>query len=179
VDHSYDYEAPEVMLVKEPAQLRALSDDLRAKIIAMLRERARSTQELSVELGLPKGTVGHHLKVLERARLIRVVRTRKVRAVTEKYYGRAARLFLYEAEAAPETVPGLGAAGLRQAADELAEAPGGASFAVLRPRLTPADARRLGRRLDKLVEDFRAADTPEGDPFVFANAFWSKKVPDA
>ena len=42
---------------------------------------------------MPKGTVGHHLKVLEKAGLIRVVRTRQVRALTEKYYGRVARLF--------------------------------------------------------------------------------------
>ena len=36
------------------------------------------------------------MKVLEAAGMIRVVRTRRVRAVTEKYYGRTARLFLYE-----------------------------------------------------------------------------------
>ena len=42
---------------------------------------------------MPKGTVGHHLKVLETAGLVRVVRTRQVRALTEKYYGRVARLF--------------------------------------------------------------------------------------
>ena len=45
-------------------------------------------------LDTPKGTVGHHLKVLEKAGLVRVVRTRKVRALTEKYYGRVARLFV-------------------------------------------------------------------------------------
>ena len=161
------------MLVKEPEQLRAVADDLRAKIIALLRWRARSTQDLAQELGLPKGTVGHHLKVLERARLIRVVRTRKVRAVTEKFYGRTARLFLYEAEAAPETVPGLCASMLRQAADEVAQAAGGVTFGHVRSRLTKADARRLGKRLDKLIDDFRAAETADGVLHSFATAYWS------
>src|SRR5919204_4535447 len=89
-----DYEAEDVLVVDKPDQLRALADDLRATMIALLRDRARSTQELAEELELPKGTVGHHLKVLERAGLIHVVRTRQVRALTEKYYGRVAWLFI-------------------------------------------------------------------------------------
>ncbi|MCL1598733.1 MAG: ArsR family transcriptional regulator, partial [Actinomycetia bacterium] len=37
------------------------------------------------------GTGGYHTKVLEDAGLVRVVRTKKVRAMTEKYYGRVGR----------------------------------------------------------------------------------------
>ena len=86
------------MLVAEPAQLRAMADPFRVQLVQLLRDRARSTQEISEELEVPKGTVGHHLKVLEAADLIRVVRTRRVRAVTEKFYGRTARLFLFQTE---------------------------------------------------------------------------------
>src|SRR5206468_3958555 len=57
-----DYEAPDVLVVSERAQLRAIADDVRTTIVALLRERARSTQQLAHELGMPKGTVGHHLK---------------------------------------------------------------------------------------------------------------------
>ncbi|MHB8470547.1 MAG: ArsR/SmtB family transcription factor, partial [Gaiellaceae bacterium] len=83
-----DYEADDVLVVSATEQLRALGDDLRSRIVVLLRERATSTTELAEKLGLPKGTVGHHVKVLEKAGLVRVVRTRQVRAVTEKYYGR-------------------------------------------------------------------------------------------
>ena len=48
----------------------------------LLREQARSITELADELDVPTGTVGHHVKVLEDAGLVRVVRTRRVRAVT-------------------------------------------------------------------------------------------------
>src|SRR5512132_1318831 len=96
MDHFADYDAEDVMIVREPEQLRAVADDLRAKLIALLRRRAWSTQQLAEELNLPKGTVGHHLKVLEKAGLIKVVRTRKVRAPTEKHHGRAARLVAAE-----------------------------------------------------------------------------------
>src|SRR6185436_3543414 len=138
-------------LVAEPAQLRAMADPFRTQLIQLLRDRARSTQEISEELQVPKGTVGHHLKVLESAGLIRVVGTRKVRAMTEKFYGRTARLFFFEAESAPETVPGLGAAMLRNAADEVSQATSGANFAHLRSRLNKADARHVLVRVVVLV----------------------------
>ena len=75
-----DYEADDVLVVREPEQLRALGDDLRSRIVVLLRERALSTTELAERLELPKSTVGHHVKVLEKAGLVRVVRTRQVRA---------------------------------------------------------------------------------------------------
>jgi DNA-binding transcriptional ArsR family regulator len=91
-----DYDAPDVLYVRRADQLKALGDELRGRIVVMLRDRAQSVSELAAKLKLPKGTVAHHVKVLEGAGLLKVVRTRRVRAVTETYYGRTARLFLYE-----------------------------------------------------------------------------------
>jgi len=174
-----DYDADEVLVVDRPDQLRALADNLRATLVALLRERARSTQELADELRLPKGTVGHHLKVLERAGLIHVVRTRKVRALTEKFYGRVAWLFLIRSEEAPETSGLLAAAALRRAADELEAAPPGtgrASFGVLRVRLSPVAARRIERRLEKLTEAVLAAQTEDGESYVVTAALFRRGI---
>jgi DNA-binding transcriptional ArsR family regulator len=173
-----DYDADDVLVVSEAEQLRALGDDLRSRIVALLRERARSTQELSKELCLPKGTVGYHLKVLERAGLIHVVRTRRVRAVTERYYGRVAHLFLFKSEDQADT-RAMGTLALRRAAEQVERAPAGANFALVRARLTPADARRLERRLDRLVHDFRSSDTMDGEPTGLATAFWTAEEADA
>ena len=93
IDRSPDYELDDVLVVEDPKQLRALGDFTRGRIIGLLGQRAASTTELAAALDMPKGTVGHHLKVLEKAGLVRVVRTRQVRALTEKFYGRVARLF--------------------------------------------------------------------------------------
>ncbi len=41
--------------------------------------------------------MGHHLRVLEEACLVRVVRTRRVRAMTEKYYGNTYRRVTFTA----------------------------------------------------------------------------------
>jgi len=173
-----DYDAPDTLLVTEREQLRAIAGDLRTRIIALIRDRARSIQELSHELELPKGTVGHHVKVLESAGLIHVVRTRQVRAITEKFYGRTARLFLFEIED-PEDARALGAAALRQASYELELASDRASWGFVRSRLTSADAKRFERRLKRLIDDFRAAESPEGAAHALVSGFWPAEPSDA
>jgi len=175
---SPDYEADEVLVVSDREQMRALADDVRTRIVSVLRERARSTQELSVEFGIPKGTVGHHLKVLEHAGLIRVVRTRKVRAIVEKFYGRTARLFIFKTED-PADARAVGAAALRQAASEMERAPDAAGFGLVRARLADKDAKRLERRLHRLLDDFRAAETPDGVMSALAVGIWASEKRDA
>jgi DNA-binding transcriptional ArsR family regulator len=169
-----DYEAPDVLVVSERAQLRAIADDVRTTIVALLRERARSTQQLAHELGMPKGTVGHHLKVLEKAGLIRVVRTRQVRAVTEKFYGRTARLFLFDTED-PADARALGGAMMRRAAVELERSPDTVRFGHPKARLAEKDVRRLERRLKRLTQDFLAADGPGGMPYALAVALYEQR----
>jgi DNA-binding transcriptional ArsR family regulator len=176
IDHYPDYELDDVMVVEDPKQLRALADDLRARIVTLLRERAASTTELATALETPKGTVGHHLKVLEGAGLIRVVRTRKVRALTEKYYGRVAWLFVMKGdEAMPEDLRGgaLSALMLRHAADELVAAHDEKETAsMVNVRLTERDRRRFEQRLDRLLADYQRARDPAGEPHVLTFALF-------
>jgi DNA-binding transcriptional ArsR family regulator len=176
IDRFPDYELDDILVVEDPTQLRALADDLRAKIIRLLKERAASTTELARALGLPKGTVGHHVKVLESAGLVRVVRTRKVRALTEKFYGRVARLFVLKSdEALPEKLQGtnLAAMMLRQAADEVEASPDVKdASALLHVRLAPSDVTRFQRRLNRLVADFHKTDAVEGEMHALAFALY-------
>lgn len=85
-----DYAANEYVYADTPDQLKALGNGIRMTILDLLNERAASVTELAVALDKPKGTIGYHVKVLEEAGFIRVIRTRKVRAMTEKFYGRVA-----------------------------------------------------------------------------------------
>jgi len=173
-----DYEAEDVLVVREPEQFRALGDDLRTEIVVLLRDHAASTTELAEKLGLPKGTVAHHLKVLEKAGLVRIVRTRKVRAVTENYFGRTARLFVFKSstDADGEDVRNVAAASLRRAAEELLPIgdDGRTTFAVVRMRLTDADAKRFTRRLERLIDDVRAADTKKGREYGLAASLYDR-----
>jgi DNA-binding transcriptional ArsR family regulator len=88
-----DYDLAEQVVVTAPKQLRALADPLRGTIMDLLHERAATVAELAAAVGRPKSTVAHHVNVLVDAGLLRVVRTRRVRAIDERYYGRTARTF--------------------------------------------------------------------------------------
>ena len=177
MDHSIqlpvpDYEASDVLVVRELPPQRALAHELRAKIVGLLRERALSTSQLADKLDLPKGSVGHHVKVLEDAGLIRVVRTRRVRAVTEKFYGRTARLFVVKGE--EELGAPLAQVLLRQAADEIGLVwdDERATQALVHVRLSDADARRFVQRLNRLVDDFRARAQRAGAMYGLVTAFY-------
>jgi predicted ArsR family transcriptional regulator len=170
-----DYDAPETMIVSDPAQLKAMADHFRVQLVQLMRDKARSTQELSEELSVPKGTVGHHLKVLEAAGLIRVVRTRKVRAMTEKFYGRTARLFLYQTDD-PDSHRTIGSTTMHQAASEVEQAATATGFGLVRARLSKKDLRRLERRSQKLLDDFRAADAPGETSWSMTLGLWSTEA---
>lgn len=88
-----DYELANQVVVTTPKQLRALADSLRATIMDLLQERAATVAELAAAVKRPKSTVAHHVNVLVDAGILRVVRTRRVRAIDERYYGRTARVF--------------------------------------------------------------------------------------
>ncbi|MQA81001.1 MAG: helix-turn-helix domain-containing protein [Streptosporangiales bacterium] len=88
-----DYDLDDTLELTRPEQVRAISDDLRTTILGLLHERAATVTELAAAVRRPKSTVAHHVNVLADAGLLRVVRTRRVRAIEERYYGRAARMF--------------------------------------------------------------------------------------
>jgi DNA-binding transcriptional ArsR family regulator len=92
-DESPDYALDDMLELTAAEQVKAVGDPLRTTILNLLHERAASVSELAAAVGRPKSTVAHHVKVLTEAGLLRVVRTRRVRALEERYYGRTARMF--------------------------------------------------------------------------------------
>ena len=86
-----DYDLEDMVVVTAPGQLRALADPLRGIILELLLERAATVTEMARAVGRPKSTVAYHVNLLVDEGLLRVVRTRRVRAIEERYYGRVAR----------------------------------------------------------------------------------------
>jgi DNA-binding transcriptional ArsR family regulator len=99
--HALDYELDDFVVVESKTQMKAIADDTRMDILNLLLEKAATVSQLADALGKPKGTVGYHAKVLEDAGLITMVRTAKVRAMTEKYYGRTGRTIQFAANPDP------------------------------------------------------------------------------
>jgi DNA-binding transcriptional ArsR family regulator len=114
-----DYELADRTEVSTPGELRAMGDSLRITILDLLLERAATVGEMASAVGRPRGTVAHHVKVLIDAGMLRVVRTRRVRAIDERFYGRTARTFYVGAIREPPKRGSLsGVNGLTRAAAE-------------------------------------------------------------
>jgi DNA-binding transcriptional ArsR family regulator len=118
-----DYDLDEMVVVTAPEQLRALADPLRATLLELLLERAATVTEMAQAVDRPKSTVAYHVNLLVDAGLLRVVRTRRVRAIEERYYGRVARTLYIGVLTRPEDKQVVAAInGLAQAVAESAAA---------------------------------------------------------
>jgi DNA-binding transcriptional ArsR family regulator len=164
-----DYELTDRMALTGPDQVKAIGHPLRTTILQLLHERAATVTELAQAVERPKSTVAHHVEVLTRNGLTRVVRTRRVRAVEERFYGRTARLFHIAAEATPVASGNPGDFNdFEVAARESAPAfDQGQLWGFIRhARITDAQASRFWARMADLVEEFdrlpRAGTTTYG-----------------
>jgi DNA-binding transcriptional ArsR family regulator len=166
-----DYELVERMEVTAPAQLRAMAEPLRGTILDLLLERAATVAELAAAVGRPKSTVAHHVKVLVDAGMLRVVRSRKVRAVEERYYGRTARMFHVGVVNRPGEDPTtVHANALSVAAAESVPAheADDLTSSLRHARITPEQAAEFWLRVDALFREF--AQLPRAGHTVFGFA---------
>jgi DNA-binding transcriptional ArsR family regulator len=97
-----DYELADRIALTRPSQVKAIGHPLRTTILSLLHERAATVTELAAAVERPKSTVAHHVNVLTETGLVQVVRTRRVRAIEERFYGRTARMFYVGVERSPD-----------------------------------------------------------------------------
>lgn len=142
-------------------RLKALANDTRARILTILEDGPASAKQLSDLLEMSHGKVGHHVKVLRESGLIEIVEERKVRALTERFYGltydrltftddAGDRLRFILSQAAREALP---------TSDQPFDPPG----ALLTVRLTEEKAGEFHTRLLDLVMEFEAAADREAE----------------
>jgi DNA-binding transcriptional ArsR family regulator len=171
------------LTISRPDQLQALGDPTRWRILGRLIDGPASIQELARALGMAKGTIGHHVRTLDAAGLIRLAETHRIRGVTEKRYARVAKQFRL-----PETQreqlqaggvdPNLLVLPLRQALSEARPMVGGddpSVSVVVRARMSAARARRFGRLIEALAAEFSEGAPERGETFGFVGAVY---VPD-
>ena len=168
------------LLISSPDQLQALGEPTRWRILGRLLDGPASIQELARALKVAKGTIGHHVRVLDAAGLIRLAETNRVRGVTEKRYARVAKQFrLPEGEAALASGhPDLGTMPLRQAIAEArqpTDADDPSMSLVVRARMPVSRARRFARLLNDLVQEFADGAPGKGETFGLVAGLY---VPD-
>ena len=160
-----DYELPDAVELTTPAQLRAIADPLRSSILDLVLERAATVAELAAAVGRPKSTVAHHVGVLVDAGMLRVVRTRRVRAIDERT-GRTITIGVARRpgdETTPVCVNALSVA----AAESVPAHEDDTLYSTLRHvRIPRENASEFWRRVEGLVREFtalpRSGDTVYG-----------------
>jgi DNA-binding transcriptional ArsR family regulator len=88
-----DYDLDDLRIVTTTPELRAMFHPLRGTLLDLVLERAATVNELAATVGRPPSSVAYHVNVLVDAGLFKVVRTRRRRAIDERFYGRTARVF--------------------------------------------------------------------------------------
>ncbi|MEH0844182.1 helix-turn-helix domain-containing protein [Micromonospora sp. CPCC 205711] len=164
-----DYDLPDTVEVATPQQLRAIADPLRATILDLVLERAATVAELAAAVGRPKSTVAHHVSVLVQAQMLRVVRTRRVRAIDERFYGRTGRTIHVGVVRRPgDTTTPVCINGLSVAAAESVPAhEADRLYTTIRHARIPAEAAaQFWQRVEALIREFtelpRSGDTVYG-----------------
>jgi DNA-binding transcriptional ArsR family regulator len=163
-----DYDLDDMLVVTEPEQLRALADRLRATLLELLLERAATVTELAEAVDRPKSTIAYHVNLLVDAGLLRVVRTRRVRAIEERYYGRVARTLYIGVLSRPEDKQVVAAInGIAEAAAESAAAHAADDLrcTLVHARIPREEVRRFWAEVQEVARQF--AQIPRGGDQVY------------
>jgi DNA-binding transcriptional ArsR family regulator len=177
-DQLLDYELPDEISADTPARLKALGDPLRQLLLDLVLERAMSVTELAERVRRPKGSVAHHVDLLVEVGLLQVVRTRKVRAVEERFYGRTARTIHFPSHAHDGDLPFFSDA--RAVADleaMAAEVPAG--FTMRSVRIPDEVAAEFCGRVMELALEFSRLSRGGTREFAFLAGFFPTTRPVA
>ncbi len=175
-----DYDLEKMVVVTAPEQLRALADPLRAALLELLLERAATVTEMARAVGRPKSTVAYHVNLLVDAGLLRVVRTRRVRAIEERYYGRVARTFYIGVLTRAEDKQVVAAInGLAQAAAESAPAHAADELrcTLVHARIPIEEVRNFWAQVQELARRFAQIPRAGDQVYGFAAGLYPTDAP--
>lgn len=156
-----DYDLDDVVDGRSVERYKALGDATRLLVLDLVLERAMTVSELAERTGKAKGTVAHHVDILVAAGLLRVVRTRRVRALEERFYGRTARTITMPPPPDGE-LPFLSAANAEADFERMTDDDGSCGFTLRHARVPAARAAEYVQRLMEVALEFHA-EPRDGD----------------
>ncbi len=92
-------ELPMRLTISTEQQFKAISDLVRSRILGAIQYQPLTAKQIAQRLQGTPGAVGHHLRVLEEAGMVRVVARRLIHGIVASYYTRSARIFDYQLSA--------------------------------------------------------------------------------
>ena len=173
-----DYDLDDQVVMTDHVQLRAYANRFRVTLLDLLTERAATVSELAAAVGRPKSTVAHHVGVLVDAGLLRVVRTRRVRAIDERYYGRVARSISVGMPDQPwQTHPELNRLSWAASESVPAHEADDLRALLLHARIPLEAVREFWRRVDELAGEFMAIPRVGDTVYAFVAGLYPTDAP--
>jgi DNA-binding transcriptional ArsR family regulator len=175
-----DYDLDELLVVTAPDQLRALADPLHSVLLELLLERAATVTEMAGAVERPKSTIAYHVNLLVDAGLLRVVRTRRVRAIDERYYGRVARtLYIGVLNRAEDKQVVAAINGLAEAAAESAPAHAADELRCLlvHARIPIEEVRNFWAQVQEIARQFAQIPRAGDQVYGFAAGLYPTDAP--
>ena len=173
----------ETMMLKDLKQIRVFAHPLRARLVEAFAEKPRTAKQAAEIIGQKPTKLYHHVEALERVGLIKLVKTQKKRGTLEKYYRTVARRFavdsgLFDMKSKKKEMLGefraMFATMLENTMREINESIADklispnkkerqATLARKRIRTTAGNIDKIDKKIQKLLDDFAAADEEKGD----------------
>jgi DNA-binding transcriptional ArsR family regulator len=165
----------DALVLQSPAQFKALGHPVRHRMVNVLRQRPATLRQLAEALGMTKGTIAYHVRVLREAGFVRLSETRQVRGGTEQYFALVSRSFRVHEDAR------VGAEFLINAAvaEMLPARAGQADHTLLRHLwLTEDEAHALADRLRAQAEEPHAGDGSRGEAYGLLVSLYRADIPN-
>ena len=176
IDQVPDYELATTVDADTPEKMRAIVDPVRSQILDLVLERAATVTELAAALGKAKSSVAYHVDVLVEAGMLQIVRTRRVRAIEEKFYGRTGRTIVFGEHALPGGAVHHNF--LAQALGESSNATRETMQSTLRhARIPAARAMEFFERINAMAEEFTKLPRGGDTVFGFVAATYATDLP--
>ncbi len=171
-----DYELATTVQADTPAQLKAIADPVRSQILDLVLERSATVTELAQALDRPKSSVAYHVDILVDVGLLTVVRTRRVRAIEERFYGRVGRTIVIGDGPTPkDTIRHSFLA--RAQAEAQVSAPGNMLSTLRHARIPEERAAEFFERVVTLAEEFTELERAGDVVFGFVASVYETDQP--
>jgi DNA-binding transcriptional ArsR family regulator len=92
----------DVEVISDPAKAKVLVDPMRREVVRLLTDHARTEHDLARTLGLSEPSIGHHLKILRDAGLIKMVRQEaEGHGILQKFYETTSHAYFIDSRKMP------------------------------------------------------------------------------
>ncbi len=161
-----------VVVLSTDIQIKAYVHPTRIAILSMLAARKRTVSSVAKELGVHPANITHHVKLLQKVGLIKLVEKRDIGKNIEKYYRSIALNFVVSAD--KSTKSNKQALELAILRNDLSTAISTVKryekheiIAVIKiARILPHDVKSLQKRIMKLIREFSRHDSARGRAYT-------------